>query len=145
LLVAAALDQEHLAMIRSIGMRSALIVPLAVRGRSLGALTFVHAESGDRFDRTDLASCPAAHNIPIVLVILAAYSRITGRMLPTRRTEDLLLDSWELIGQLGRSARRLIWDNEAPSDAPAGWPPRRVPRIMRAGCGRPVSCCIVMI
>ena len=48
-----------------------------------------------------------------VLVIVAAHSRfITGRMLPTRRTEDLLLGSWELIGQLERVPRRLIWDNE---------------------------------
>jgi len=48
-----------------------------------------------------------------VLVIVAAHSRfITGRMLPTRRTEDLLLGSWELIEQLGRVPRRLIWDNE---------------------------------
>ncbi len=48
-----------------------------------------------------------------VLVIVAAHSRfITGRMLPTRRTEDLLLGSWELIQQIGRVPRRLIWDNE---------------------------------
>ena len=49
-----------------------------------------------------------------VLVITAAHSRfITGRMIPTRRTEDLLLGSWELIGQLGRAPRGLIWDNES--------------------------------
>jgi hypothetical protein len=49
-----------------------------------------------------------------VLVIVPAHSRfITGRMLPTRNTEDLLLGSWELIQQLGRVPRRLIWDNEA--------------------------------
>jgi transposase len=48
-----------------------------------------------------------------VLVITAAHSRfITGRMIPTRKTEDLLLGSWELISQLGRVPRRLIWDNE---------------------------------
>jgi hypothetical protein len=48
-----------------------------------------------------------------VLVIVAAHSRfITGRMLPTRKTEDLLLGSWELVQQLGRVPRRLIWDNE---------------------------------
>ncbi len=48
-----------------------------------------------------------------VLVITAAHSRfITGRMIPTRKTEDLLLGSWELIAQLGRVPRRLIWDNE---------------------------------
>ncbi len=48
-----------------------------------------------------------------VLVITAAHSRfISGQMIPTRKTEDLLLGSWELIQQLGRVPRRLIWDNE---------------------------------
>ena len=48
-----------------------------------------------------------------VLVITAAYSRfMTARMIPTRKTEDLLLGSWELIQELGRVPRRLIWDNE---------------------------------
>jgi transposase len=48
-----------------------------------------------------------------VLVITAAHSRFTtGRMIPTRKTEDLLLGSWQLIQQLGRVPRRLIWDNE---------------------------------
>jgi hypothetical protein len=47
-----------------------------------------------------------------VLVITAAHSRfVTGRMIPTRKTEDLLLGSWELVQQLGRVPRRLIWDN----------------------------------
>jgi transposase len=49
-----------------------------------------------------------------VLVITAAHSRfITARMIPTRKTEDLLLGSWELIRLLGRVPRRLIWDNES--------------------------------
>ena len=48
-----------------------------------------------------------------VLVITAAHSRsMTARMLPTRKTQDLLLGSWELIRQFGRVPRRLIWDNE---------------------------------
>lgn len=48
-----------------------------------------------------------------VLVITPAHSRfMTGRMIPTRKTEDLLLGSWELIQQIGRVPRRLIWDNE---------------------------------
>lgn len=49
-----------------------------------------------------------------VLVIVAAHSRfLTARMIPSRKTEDLLLGSWELIRQLGRVPRRLIWDNES--------------------------------
>ena len=48
-----------------------------------------------------------------VLVITAAYSRfMVGRMIPTRKAEDLLLGSWELLQELGRVPRRVIWDNE---------------------------------
>jgi hypothetical protein len=48
-----------------------------------------------------------------VLVITAAHSRfVMGRMIPTRKTEDLLLGTWELLKGLGRVPRRLIWDNE---------------------------------
>lgn len=55
LLTAVAVDGVHLGLLRSIGMRSAVVVPLLVRGRSLGALTLVHAESGRRFTEADLA------------------------------------------------------------------------------------------
>jgi transposase len=49
-----------------------------------------------------------------VLVIVAAHSRfITGRMLPSRQTPDLLLGTWALLNTLGRVPRRLVWDNEA--------------------------------
>lgn len=48
------------------------------------------------------------------LVVTAAHSRFMhGLMIPTRKTEDLLLGSWELIGRLGAVPRRLIWDNES--------------------------------
>ncbi len=51
-----------------------------------------------------------------VLVIVAAHSRfLTARMIPTRKTEDLLLGSWELIQLLGWVPRRLICDNEPGS------------------------------
>ena len=48
-----------------------------------------------------------------VLVMTAAHSRfVLGRMIPTRKTEDLLLGMWELLRQLGAVPRRLFWDNE---------------------------------
>ena len=46
LLEAAAQDAEHLRLIRELGLRSYLCVPLVARGRVLGALSLVHAESG---------------------------------------------------------------------------------------------------
>jgi PAS domain S-box-containing protein len=47
-------DDEHLRLIRALGLRSFLIVPLRGRDAILGALTFVSAESGRRFDSHDL-------------------------------------------------------------------------------------------
>ena len=52
-LVQAAVDEEHLRMLRAVGFRSVLLVPLRARGRSLGALTLVSAESRRRFDLGD--------------------------------------------------------------------------------------------
>ncbi len=48
-----------------------------------------------------------------VLVITAAHSRfVLAQMIPSKTTEDLLLGTWQLLRQLGRVPRRLIWDNE---------------------------------
>ena len=55
MLVAGARDEEHLRVIRALGMRSVMIVPLIAREQALGAISFVAAESGRRYDATDLA------------------------------------------------------------------------------------------
>jgi PAS domain S-box-containing protein len=54
MLVAGALDAEHLELLRELGFVSAMVVPLQARGRTLGALTLVAAESGRHYDETDL-------------------------------------------------------------------------------------------
>jgi PAS domain S-box-containing protein len=54
LLVEAAIDDEHLALLREVGMRSVLIVPMVGRSRTIGALTLVSAESGRTFDQGDV-------------------------------------------------------------------------------------------
>jgi PAS domain S-box-containing protein len=47
-------DEEHYRILREFGMRSAIIVPMTTRGRTLGALTFVSGNSGRRFDEQDV-------------------------------------------------------------------------------------------
>jgi PAS domain S-box-containing protein len=54
MLVEAAQDAEHLRLMRELGLRSAMVVPLVARGRTIGALTLVAAESGRRFGPVDL-------------------------------------------------------------------------------------------
>jgi signal transduction histidine kinase/PAS domain-containing protein len=54
MLAQGAADEEHLKLISEIGFKSAIIVPLIARGRTLGALTLVTAESGRRYTQADL-------------------------------------------------------------------------------------------
>jgi serine phosphatase RsbU (regulator of sigma subunit) len=54
LLRQSAQSDEHYEAILAIGMRSAMIVPMTTRGRTLGALTFVSGQSGRRFDEQDV-------------------------------------------------------------------------------------------
>ena len=55
MLVQSAQDQEHLRILRQLGLRSALGVPLIARGRPIGTLTMIWAESNRRYDEEDLA------------------------------------------------------------------------------------------
>jgi serine phosphatase RsbU (regulator of sigma subunit) len=54
MLRAAATDEEHLRLMRELGMVSAMVVPLTARGRQMGAMTLVAAESDLHFDEGDL-------------------------------------------------------------------------------------------
>ena len=55
MLEAIATDADHLALLRRIGFRSVMIVPLTARGRTLGAMTFVASNPGREHDESDLA------------------------------------------------------------------------------------------
>jgi PAS domain S-box-containing protein len=55
LLAQHARDERHLNLIRSLGLRSYICVPLVVSGQPFGALTFATAESGRKYTPADLA------------------------------------------------------------------------------------------
>jgi len=55
LLEQTARDDEHLELLRSVGLRSAMLAPMTLRDRVLGVISFVSAESGRRFDEQDFA------------------------------------------------------------------------------------------
>jgi PAS domain S-box-containing protein len=54
-LAAVAQDAEHLEILRSLGFRSSMIVPLRAGGRLIGDIALVSSESGRRFGEADLA------------------------------------------------------------------------------------------
>ncbi len=49
-----ALDAEHLRLIRELGLKSFIIAPMVMSGRSLGIISFITAESGRRYSAADL-------------------------------------------------------------------------------------------
>lgn len=55
LLVEAARDDYHLQLLREVGFSSVMIVPIKIQNRTLGAISFISAESGRHYDSTDLA------------------------------------------------------------------------------------------
>jgi PAS domain S-box-containing protein len=50
-----AADEHHLELLRAVGLRSAVVVPMLIGNRILGAMTLVNAESGRALDEFDLA------------------------------------------------------------------------------------------
>ena len=54
LLEQAVRDDEHREILQGLGLKSYMIVPLVARGRTLGAITLVSAESGRRYGQAEL-------------------------------------------------------------------------------------------
>ncbi|CAA9320804.1 MAG: Serine phosphatase RsbU, regulator of sigma subunit [uncultured Nocardioidaceae bacterium] len=55
MLVGAAIDEEHLSMLRQLALHSVLTVPLTARGRTFGTISWVNGEEGRRFSEADIA------------------------------------------------------------------------------------------
>ncbi|MCB0163649.1 MAG: PAS domain-containing protein [Anaerolineae bacterium] len=55
MVVATARDDDHLQILRTLQITSAMIVPLKARGDTLGVMTFIYAESGRRYTEADVA------------------------------------------------------------------------------------------
>jgi len=101
-------DDEHLALLREVGLRSAMLVPLRTATRTFGAMTLVQAESGRRFDADDLRF---AEQIADRAAVAVENARLYGARSRTAATlqRSLLPDSvpqiqgWE-VAALYRAA-----------------------------------------
>jgi serine phosphatase RsbU (regulator of sigma subunit) len=80
LLEAAAVDEDHLAILRRLGLTSAIVVPLAGHG-VVGALSLIHAESGRRYSDEDFAFLEAvADRVAVALGTAAAFEQQSERL-----------------------------------------------------------------
>jgi PAS domain S-box-containing protein len=68
-------DDEHLSILRELGLRSLMTLPLRARGRTFGAMAFVSSSPGRRFDRHDLS---LAESLATRAALAADNARLFG-------------------------------------------------------------------
>lgn len=99
LLQASVRDPEILTLIRHLGLRSYIGVPLQVRGQSIGAITFIAAESGQRYGPGDLRLAEdLAQRAGIAIENAQLYSEL--KETDRRKNEFLAMLSHELRNPL---------------------------------------------
>ena len=84
-LVAGAVDEDHLRISRELGLRSALIVPLVSGDEAIGALTLVSAESGRRYSERDL---PLATELARRAAIAVEHARLHREAVAARAAAE---------------------------------------------------------
>jgi len=97
-------DPEHLRILKSLGFRSAMVVPLRARGRVIGDIALVCAESGRRYDEDDLA---LAQELALRCALAIDNARLYEE---TRRNEALLRDQALSDPLTGLANRTLFLD-----------------------------------
>jgi len=92
---ATAVDAEHLELIGQLGgFRSAMIVALTARGRTLGAITIVSSASGRRFVADDLV---LAEDLARRAALAVDNARLAENIEESERRLETLVDSLEAI------------------------------------------------
>ena len=90
------MDPKQLEFARTLDVRSAMIVPLVVEGRSLGAISFASSESRKRFGQSDLELAEdLAHRVAVAIANARRYeershvARTLQRSLLPQRLPDI--------------------------------------------------------
>jgi PAS domain S-box-containing protein len=88
MLAASAQDEEHLRLLRQLGLRSYISVPLATRDQLLGVLTFILSDSGRRFGLDDLK---LAEDLAYRAAVAVDNAHLYGQLREADRLKDEFL------------------------------------------------------
>ncbi len=107
-------DPELLAIVRALGLRSAVTAPLSARGRSFGAISLVTAESGRRYDRSDVAFAEEIGRLAGLAIdnalLFRAERQAADRLSLVTRATALLAESLDYETGLRRLAELVTED-----------------------------------
>src|SRR4051794_29155465 len=110
LLARAARDELHEELLRQLGLRSYLCVPITARDRTLGAITLVTEASGRRLTESDLrAAEELAGRAATVIENAQLYEEVERRARAARALETIA----DGVVLLDRDERVLLWNNAA--------------------------------
>jgi PAS domain S-box-containing protein len=107
---AAAQDETHEALLRQLGLRSFICVPIVARGVNTGAITLVSAESGRRYTETDLRTAEELALRAAAVIENAQLYEEAERRARASRALETIADGVVLIDPEGRV---LLWNNAA--------------------------------
>ena len=113
-LVAAAHDDEHLELLRRLGVRSYVIVPMVARGQVLGAMTFVTAENDRRFGDIDVVM---AEDLARRAAMAVDNARLHGQAVEARDAAEAALTEAETALEEATTAEEHLRDARDAAEA----------------------------
>jgi PAS domain S-box-containing protein len=107
---ASAVDDRHFELLRQVGLRAALLVPMKIRGRTIGTISLVSAESGRTFGADDVEFAgQIAERAALAVENARLYSERAGiaRTLQASLLPEALpeLPDWELAAMYRPAAQ----------------------------------------
>ena len=113
LLVVRAQDAEHLELLRSVGFRSGVMAPLQAKGRTVGVLTLVTAESGRLLSESDLHLAEAlATRAGAAIENARLYTHAQAALAAAHQTEHALRHSEERYRSLTEATSAIVWTSD---------------------------------
>ena len=125
-LLARTKDRRHADILRDLGIRSAIAVPLAARGQVLGAMALIHGWSGRRYRADDVPLVEElARRVGLALANARLYVAEQDARRAAEHERDRIQRLQRLAGQLAEASSVAAWRRWcSPRPAPPSTRPR---------------------
>ncbi len=112
MLVTAAKDEQHLTLLRSLGVKSAIVAPLIAAGNVIGGIVMYSAESKRLFENADLRVVRALSDRAAVAIenarLYAGEQRARRRLQFIGKAADAIYETLDLTASFGELTRLIV-------------------------------------